>query len=117
MEPLAPLIEMTKLFFTFHITILCIKLVLFIRISMQSCKAPEHVMKILGFQVKIGCCSVDILKHLSGEEISRNPKDGAPIDRMGRLAKHILGQRRHVKLITLFEIRQMCWTLLTDQSH
>ncbi|XP_048318477.1 uncharacterized protein LOC107428341 [Ziziphus jujuba] len=44
-------------------------------------------------QVKIGCCSVDILKHLSGEEISRNPKDGAPIDRMGRLAKHILGQR------------------------
>ncbi|KAL5552508.1 hypothetical protein UlMin_039909 [Ulmus minor] len=44
-------------------------------------------------QVKIGCCSADILKHLSGEEISRHPKDGAPIDRMANLASHILGQR------------------------
>ncbi|XP_008222042.1 PREDICTED: DNA polymerase alpha subunit B [Prunus mume] len=44
-------------------------------------------------QVKIGCCSVDILKHLSGEEISRNPKDGKLSDRMSRLANHILSQR------------------------
>ncbi|XP_062110595.1 uncharacterized protein LOC133822327 [Humulus lupulus] len=44
-------------------------------------------------QVKIGCCSVDILKHLSGEEISRNPAGGGPGDRMGRLVNHILGQR------------------------
>ncbi|KAM6562469.1 hypothetical protein CsatB_022467 [Cannabis sativa] len=44
-------------------------------------------------QVKIGCCSVDILKHLSGEEISRNPAGGGPSDRMGRLVNHILGQR------------------------
>ncbi|XP_024025731.1 DNA polymerase alpha subunit B [Morus notabilis] len=44
-------------------------------------------------QVKIACCSVDVLKHLSGEEISRNPKGGAPSDRMGRLVNHILGQR------------------------
>ncbi|ONI30147.1 hypothetical protein PRUPE_1G233700 [Prunus persica] len=46
-----------------------------------------------GNQVKIGCCSVDILKHLSGEEISRNPKDGKLSDRMSRLANHIISQR------------------------
>ncbi|KAM2018383.1 hypothetical protein ACFX1T_021332 [Malus domestica] len=33
-------------------------------------------------QVKIGCCSVDVLKHLSAEEISRVPKDGKPSDRL-----------------------------------
>ncbi|KAL5762334.1 hypothetical protein ACOSP7_018598 [Xanthoceras sorbifolium] len=44
-------------------------------------------------QVKVGCCTVDILKQLSGEELSRNPKDGAPSDRMSRLANHILNQR------------------------
>ncbi|PON82786.1 DNA polymerase alpha, subunit B [Trema orientale] len=44
-------------------------------------------------EVKIGCCSVDILKHLSGEEISRNSTGGATSDRMGRLVNHILGQR------------------------
>lgn len=44
-------------------------------------------------QVKIGCCSVDILKHLSAEETSRISKDGTPSDRMSRLANHILGQR------------------------
>ncbi|KAL6186378.1 hypothetical protein ACLB2K_042498 [Fragaria x ananassa] len=44
-------------------------------------------------QVKIGCCSVDILKHLSGEETSCFPKDGTSRDRMSRLANHILGQR------------------------
>ncbi|KAL5827008.1 hypothetical protein ACOSQ3_018853 [Xanthoceras sorbifolium] len=44
-------------------------------------------------QVKVGCCTVDILKQLSGEELSRNPKDGAPSDRMSRLANHILSQR------------------------
>lgn len=44
-------------------------------------------------QVKIGCCSVDILKHLSAEETSRISKDGTPSDRMSRLSNHILGQR------------------------
>ncbi|KAK2636699.1 hypothetical protein Ddye_031491 [Dipteronia dyeriana] len=45
-------------------------------------------------QVKVGCCTVDLLKQLSGEELSRNPKDGtAPSDRMSRLANHILSQR------------------------
>ncbi|XVE92214.1 hypothetical protein REPUB_Repub01dG0077700 [Reevesia pubescens] len=44
-------------------------------------------------EVKIGCCSVDILKHLSGEELSRHLMDGTPSDRLSRLASHILSQR------------------------
>ncbi|CAI0425714.1 unnamed protein product [Linum tenue] len=48
-------------------------------------------------QVRVGCCTVDILKQLSGEELSRNPKDGSPpSDRMSRLASHILNQQRQV---------------------
>ncbi|CAH8382709.1 unnamed protein product [Eruca vesicaria subsp. sativa] len=43
-------------------------------------------------QVKVGCCTVDVLKHLSVEEISRNPS-GVPTDRMARLASHLLRQR------------------------
>ncbi|XP_054806485.1 uncharacterized protein LOC129309119 isoform X2 [Prosopis cineraria] len=45
-------------------------------------------------EVKIGCCTVDILKHLSGEEISRISADGKPSDRMSRLVNHILKQQR-----------------------
>lgn len=41
--------------------------------------------------VKVGCSSVDILKQLSGEEISRITADGNK-DRKSRLAKHILSQ-------------------------
>jgi len=48
----------------------------------------------IGFQVKVGCCTVDILKQISGEEISRTAADGKPIDRMSRLANHILNQQR-----------------------
>ncbi|XP_022776252.1 DNA polymerase alpha subunit B-like isoform X3 [Durio zibethinus] len=44
-------------------------------------------------EVKIGCCTVDILKHLSGEELSRHSVDGTPSDRLSRLASHILSQR------------------------
>ncbi|GMH31083.1 hypothetical protein Nepgr_032926 [Nepenthes gracilis] len=43
-------------------------------------------------EVKIGCCTVDILRQLSGEEISRHPKDGSSADRLSRLIKHILSQ-------------------------
>ncbi|ESQ28529.1 hypothetical protein EUTSA_v10018287mg [Eutrema salsugineum] len=43
-------------------------------------------------QVKVGCCTVDVLKHLSGEEMSKNPS-GATTDRMSRLASHLLRQR------------------------
>ncbi|KFK41171.1 hypothetical protein AALP_AA2G094900 [Arabis alpina] len=43
-------------------------------------------------QVKVGCCTVDVLKQLSGEEFSRNAS-GVPTDRMSRLASHLLRQR------------------------
>jgi DNA polymerase alpha subunit B len=44
-------------------------------------------------QVKVSCCTVDVLKQLSGEEMSKNPS-GVPTDRMSRLASHLLRQRR-----------------------
>lgn len=44
-------------------------------------------------QVKIACCTVDILKQLSAEEMSRNPADGTAPDRLSRLSSHILSQR------------------------
>ncbi|KAL2955105.1 hypothetical protein AAZX31_18G009200 [Glycine max] len=44
-------------------------------------------------KVKVGCCTVDILKQISGEEISRTAADGKPIDRLSRLANHILNQQ------------------------
>lgn len=46
------------------------------------------------FQINFGCCTVDILKQLSGQEISRKPPGGKPGDRIGRLASHILKQQR-----------------------
>lgn len=48
----------------------------------------------IAFQVKVGCCTVDILKQVSGEEISRTAPDAKPIDRLSRLANHILSQQR-----------------------
>ncbi|KAK8943380.1 hypothetical protein KSP40_PGU006061 [Platanthera guangdongensis] len=41
--------------------------------------------------IMVGCCTVDILKQLSSEEISRNPVDASG-DRIGRLAMHLLSQ-------------------------
>lgn len=55
------------------------------------------------FQVKVGCCTVDVLKQLSGEEFSKNPS-GVPTDRMSRLASHLLRQRRYTTLLKLFFI-------------
>lgn len=49
-----------------------------------------------GFQAKIACCTMDILRHLSGEELSRNLTKGTANDRLSTLASHILRQRRHV---------------------
>ncbi|GMP82492.1 hypothetical protein CsSME_00036768 [Camellia sinensis var. sinensis] len=43
-------------------------------------------------EVRLGCCTVDILRQLSGEEISRNPSGGSK-QRMNRLANHLLSQR------------------------
>lgn len=42
-------------------------------------------------EIKVGCCTVDILKQLSREEISRNPAGGSK-QRMNRLANHLLSQ-------------------------
>ncbi|KAL9226298.1 hypothetical protein vseg_002128 [Gypsophila vaccaria] len=44
-------------------------------------------------EIMVGCCSVDVIKHISGEEISRNPKAGSSGDRLSRLATHIIRQR------------------------
>lgn len=44
-------------------------------------------------EVEIGCCTVDVLKQLSGEEVSRNSKDRSSGDRLSRLATHIISQR------------------------
>ncbi|CAL4896390.1 unnamed protein product [Urochloa decumbens] len=49
-------------------------------------------------QIQFGCCTVDILKQLSGEEISRKPRGGKPGDRIGRLATHILKQQSYYPL-------------------
>ncbi|CAL5421122.1 unnamed protein product [Camellia sinensis] len=42
-------------------------------------------------EIKVRCCTVDILKQLSGEEISQNPSGGSK-QRMNRLANHLLSQ-------------------------
>lgn len=44
-------------------------------------------------EVKVGCCTLDVLKQISGEEISRISADRKPIDRLSRLANHILNQQ------------------------
>lgn len=43
---------------------------------------------------------MDVIKHLSGEEISKDP---APGGRLSRLATHILNQRRHALSLYLLE--------------
>lgn len=42
-------------------------------------------------EIMFGCCTVDILKQLSSEELSRNSVD-ISVDRIGRLAMHLLNQ-------------------------
>nr|CAD1820003.1 unnamed protein product [Ananas comosus var. bracteatus] len=49
-------------------------------------------------EVMFSCCTVDILKQLSSEEISHNPPDMQSADRMGRLATHLLRQRSYYPL-------------------
>ncbi|KAJ4795175.1 DNA polymerase alpha subunit B [Rhynchospora pubera] len=43
-------------------------------------------------EIIFGCCTVDVLKQLSGEEISRNPPNELS-DRIGILATHLLKQQ------------------------
>ncbi|GJN13452.1 hypothetical protein PR202_gb00159 [Eleusine coracana subsp. coracana] len=49
-------------------------------------------------QIHFGCCTIDILKQLSGEEISRKPPGGKPGDRIGRLATHLVKQQSYYPL-------------------
>ncbi|XP_039798730.1 DNA polymerase alpha subunit B-like isoform X2 [Panicum virgatum] len=49
-------------------------------------------------QIHFGCCTVDILKQISGEEISHKPPNGKPGDRIGGLATHILKQQSYYPL-------------------
>ncbi|TVU51823.1 hypothetical protein EJB05_03268 [Eragrostis curvula] len=49
-------------------------------------------------EIHFSCCTVDILKQLSSEEISRKPPGGKPGDRIGRLATHIVKQQSYYPL-------------------
>ncbi|KAG4202013.1 hypothetical protein ERO13_A05G311350v2 [Gossypium hirsutum] len=68
-------------------------------------------------QVMIGCCTVDILKHLSGEEMSRHSMDGQPNDRLSRLASHILSQQSFYPLYPPAEGVPMDFSLASEVLH
>ncbi|CAL5415567.1 unnamed protein product [Camellia sinensis] len=51
----------------------------------------ERRGRLRGVEIKVGCCTVDVLKQLSREEISRNPSGGSK-QRMNRLSNHLLSQ-------------------------
>ncbi|GAV90433.1 DNA_pol_E_B domain-containing protein/Pol_alpha_B_N domain-containing protein [Cephalotus follicularis] len=64
--------------------------------------------------VKVGCCTVDVIKQLGGEEIARNSADGAPSDRISRLASHILNQRSFYPLYPPAEIVPLDFSLAPE---
>ncbi|GMI90207.1 DNA polymerase alpha 2, EMBRYO DEFECTIVE 2814 [Hibiscus trionum] len=68
-------------------------------------------------QVKIGCCTVDILKHLSGEEMSRYPWDGKRNDRLSKLASHIISQRSFYPLYPPAEGVPIDFSLAPEALH
>lgn len=49
-------------------------------------------------EVTVGCSTVDILKHLSSEEISRTSANAPSGERIGRLATHLLNQHSYYPL-------------------
>lgn len=63
-------------------------------------------------QVTVGCSTVDIVRHLSSEEISRVPP-GAISDRMARLSGHLVGQRRYL----LLWLSPLACEVLTSEAH
>ncbi|XWS22677.1 hypothetical protein CRYUN_Cryun29cG0056600 [Craigia yunnanensis] len=68
-------------------------------------------------EVKIGCCTVDVLKHLSGEEMSRHSMDGTPSDRLSRIASHILSQRGFYPLYPPAEGVPLDFSLAPEALH
>ncbi|KAK9276974.1 hypothetical protein L1049_006513 [Liquidambar formosana] len=68
-------------------------------------------------EVKVGCCTVDILKQISGEMVSRKPTDGSPWDGRSRLANHILGQRSFYPLYPPAEGIPMDLSLAPEALH
>lgn len=73
----------------------CIVRLMFYNMEKEEKLKQLHFIRCLTYQVKVACCSVDLIKQLSGEEISRNAAGGSK-HRMSTLANHILCQRRHV---------------------
>lgn len=66
--------------------------------DLTSLKGPHNQITSLGNpsqfslnELTIGCCTVDVLRHLSSEEAARVPA-GATGDRLARLAAHMIGQ-------------------------
>ncbi|CAL5433535.1 unnamed protein product [Camellia sinensis] len=64
-------------------------------------------------EIKVGCCTVDILKQLSGEEISRNPSGGSK-QRMNRLANHLLSQHSFYPLYPPMEDTRVDFSLASE---
>ncbi|XP_022887623.1 DNA polymerase alpha subunit B [Olea europaea var. sylvestris] len=67
-------------------------------------------------EVKVACCTVDILKQLSAEEISRNPRGGSK-QRMTNLANHILKQRSFYPLYPPAEEVPLDFSLAWEALH
>lgn len=66
--------------------------------NMTRLKDPNHQITSLGNpglfslnELTVGCCTVDVLRHLSSDETARVPA-GATGDRLARLASHMIGQ-------------------------
>uniref|UniRef100_A0A7N0VL44 DNA polymerase alpha subunit B n=1 Tax=Kalanchoe fedtschenkoi TaxID=63787 RepID=A0A7N0VL44_KALFE len=55
-------------------------------------------------EVNVGCCTADILKHISAEMMSRKPADGLPWDGRSKLANHIIAQRSFYPLYPPAEV-------------
>ena len=82
---------MPCILWTKFVSYVVIRVFTFNFILIQKCFFPT-------FQIHFGCCTVDILKQISGEEISHKPPGGKPGDRIGGLATHILKQQRWLHL-------------------
>ncbi|XP_051122291.1 uncharacterized protein LOC127245449 [Andrographis paniculata] len=69
-----------------------------------------------GNEVKVACCTVDVLKQLSAEEISRNPQGGSK-QRLTNLAKHVLNQHSFYPLYPPAEDVPLDFSLGKEALH